>query len=47
MMFELQDWYVPNTVDIKNYLTEIETKNIKLIQRYEKYAVDYGDEFGR
>lgn len=47
MMFELEDWYVPNTVDIKNYLTEIETKNIKLIQRYEKYAVDYGDEFGR
>jgi len=47
IMFELEDWYVPNTVDIKNYLTEIENKNIKLIQRYEKYAVDYGDEFGR
>ncbi len=47
MMFELEDWYVPNTVDIKNYLTDIEIKNIKLIQRYEKYAVDYGDDFGR
>jgi hypothetical protein len=47
LMFEMEEWYVPNTVDIKNYLTEVETKNIKLIQRYEKYAVDYGDEFGR
>jgi hypothetical protein len=47
ILFELEDWYVPNTVDIKNYLTDIEIKNIKLIQRYEKYAVDYGDDFGR
>jgi len=30
-MFELEDWYVPNTVDIKNYLTDIETKNMQLI----------------
>jgi hypothetical protein len=47
LMFEFEDWYVPNTVDIKDDLTEIEIKNIKLIQRYEKYAVDYGDDFGR
>lgn len=45
--FELQDWYIPNTVDIKGYLTEIEKKNIALIKRYEKYAEEYGDEYGR
>jgi hypothetical protein len=45
--FEMQDWYVPNTVDIKGYLTDIEKKNIEMIKRYEKYATDYGDEYGR
>ena len=39
--FETEDWYVPNTVDIKGFLTEIEKKNIALIKRYEKYAEDY------
>lgn len=45
--FENEDWYVPNTIDIKGYLTEVEKKNIALIKRYEKYAEEYGDEFGR
>jgi hypothetical protein len=45
--FEMQDWYVPNTVDIKGFLTDIEKKNIELIRRYEKYADEYGDEYGR
>lgn len=45
--YEMQDWYVPNTVDIKGYLTEIEKKNIAMIRRYEKYAAEYGDEYGR
>ena len=45
--FENEDWYVPNTVNIKGYLTDIEKKNIALIKRYEKYADDYGDEYGR
>ena len=45
--FENQDWYVPNTVDIKGFLTDIEKKNIALIKRYEKYAEEYGDEYGR
>jgi YARHG domain len=45
--FEMQDWYVPNTVDIKGFLTDIEKKNIELIKRYEKYAEEYGDEYGR
>jgi hypothetical protein len=46
-MFEDKDWYIPNTVDVKNDLTEIEKKNIALIKRYEKYAEDYGDDYGR
>jgi hypothetical protein len=45
--FELQDWYVPNTVNIKGFLTDVEKKNIALIKRYEKYAEQYGDEYGR
>lgn len=45
--FEMSDWYVPNTVDIKGLLTDIEKKNIALIKRYEKYAQEYGDEYGR
>jgi hypothetical protein len=45
--FELEDWYVPDTTDIKGRLTEIEKKNIALIKRYEKYADEYGDEYGR
>ena len=46
-MFENEDWYVPNTVDIRGFLTDTEKKNIALIKRYEKYADDYGDEYGR
>jgi hypothetical protein len=43
----MQDWYVPNTVDVKGLLTDIEKKNVEMTKRYEKYAVDYGDEYGR
>jgi hypothetical protein len=45
--FEKADWYIPNTVNIKGYLTDVEKKNIALIKRYEQYADDYGDEYGR
>lgn len=45
--FEMEEWYVPNTVDIKGFLTDIEKKNIEMIKRYEKYADEYGDEYGR
>jgi YARHG domain len=45
--FENEEWYVPNTIDIKNRLTDIEKKNIALIKKYEKYAEEYGDDFGR
>ncbi len=46
-MFEDKDWYIPNTVDVKKDLTDIEKKNIALIKRYEKYAEEYGDDYGR
>lgn len=45
--FENEEWYVPDTVDIRGRLTEIEKKNIDMIKRYEKYAEEYGDEYGR
>lgn len=46
-MFEMEEWYVPDNVEIKDRLTDIEKKNIALIKRYEKYAEEYGDEYGR
>ncbi|MBV9241043.1 MAG: YARHG domain-containing protein [Acidobacteria bacterium] len=46
-LFENEDWYVPDTTDIRGRLTDIEKKNIALIKRYEKYAEEYGDEYGR
>lgn len=45
--FEEEEWYVPDTTDIRGRLTDIEKKNIALIQRYEKYADEYGDGYGR
>ncbi len=46
-LFEDKNWYIPNTVDVKKDLTDIEKKNIALIKRFEKYAEEYGDDFGR
>ncbi len=46
-VFEINDWYVPNTVSVLKDLTDIEKKNIKLIKRYEKYQEDEGDSYGR
>ena len=45
--FENKSWYIPNTVDVKADLTEVEKKNIAKIKHYEKYAEEYGDDFGR
>lgn len=45
--FESSDWYVPHTTSVKINLTNVEKKNIALIKRYEAYADDYGDEYGR
>ncbi|MFM7671280.1 MAG: YARHG domain-containing protein [Bacteroidota bacterium] len=45
--FEMNDWYVPNTNSVQENLSSIEKRNISLIKRYEAYAEEYGDEFGR
>lgn len=45
--FDNQDWYMPMNTDIRNMLTEVEKKNVELIKRYEKYAAEYYDSFGR
>lgn len=45
--FDSHDWYMPVHVNIKSDLTDIEKQNIKLLLRYEKYAEEYYDEFGR
>ncbi len=45
--FENFDWYIPNSTDIKKDITDVEKKNIALIKKFEKYADEYGDDFGR
>lgn len=45
--FEAEEWYVPDNTDVCSKLTPLEKKNIEMIKRYEQYAEDYGDEFGR
>jgi hypothetical protein len=45
--FERYEDYIPLTVDVRNDLTEIEKKNEALIKRYEDYAKDFYDEYGR
>ncbi|MES2567284.1 MAG: YARHG domain-containing protein [Bacteroidota bacterium] len=40
-------WYIPVSTDITDGLTELETKNIELIKRYEKHAESYYDVYGR
>ncbi len=38
-------WYVPTSSNVE--VTEIEQKNVKLLTRYEKYAEEYYEYFGR
>jgi YARHG domain len=45
--FERFDWYIPNSTDIKKDITAIEKANITLIKKFEKYAEEYGDDYGR
>ena len=47
VFFDPQSWYIPVFNNIKNNLTDIEKKNIKLLLRYEKNAKEYYDSFGR
>lgn len=40
-------WYIPVSDNVDQELTELERKNIKLLMRFEKYAEDNYDTFGR
>ena len=46
-VFDQQDWYIPISTDVRKTLTSIELKNETLIKRYEKYAEDHYDDYGR
>ncbi len=45
--FDGEEWYMPMTIDIRNNLSPIEKENEVLLKRYEKYAQDYYDDYGR
>ncbi|TGD58874.1 YARHG domain-containing protein [Flavobacterium humi] len=45
--FDPVDWYVPVSNDVSKDLTAIEKSNIALLERFEKYAEDNYDTFGR
>ncbi len=45
--FETTDWYMPVSANVDAELTELERQNIALLKRFEKYAVDNYDTFGR
>ncbi|KAF2332489.1 YARHG domain-containing protein [Flavobacterium daemonense] len=45
--FDYVPWYVPISENVNNQLTETETQNIILLKRFEKYATDSYESFGR
>lgn len=45
--FGWQSWYMPVSINVTGELTELEKKNIELIARFEKYAEEAYDSFGR
>ena len=45
--FDDKDWYMPMAMNIAAQLTPVEKKNEALIKRYETYAAEYYDSFGR
>jgi hypothetical protein len=46
-IFDEQEWYIPISTDVRKKLTSVEIKNEALIKRYEKYAEEYYDDYGR
>ncbi|MCU0435327.1 MAG: YARHG domain-containing protein [Bacteroidia bacterium] len=46
-VFDALEWYIPMGVDIRHQLTDTEVRNISLIYRYEKYAEENYDDYGR
>ncbi|RYD52036.1 MAG: YARHG domain-containing protein [Sphingobacteriales bacterium] len=45
--FEQTDWYMPVSANVDAELTEVERQNIALLKRFEQYATDHYDTFGR
>lgn len=45
--FDFVEWYVPISDNVESQLTTLEVKNIALLKRFEKYAEDNYDTFGR
>ena len=45
--FENADWYVPVSNNVDADLTPLEKENVALLARFEKYAEDHYDTFGR
>lgn len=45
--FDFVDWYIPISNTVNEELTPLEKENIKLLERFEQYAEDNYDSFGR
>lgn len=45
--FDQVDWYIPLSDNVDNVLSPVEKENIVLLKRFEKYAEDNYDTFGR
>jgi hypothetical protein len=45
--FDPVDWYVPMFDNVEDKLTKLEVKNIALLKKFEQYAEDNYDTFGR
>lgn len=45
--FDRQDWYMPISMNVSTQLTNLESKNEALIKKYEAYANEQYDAFGR
>ncbi|WP_353166307.1 YARHG domain-containing protein [Empedobacter brevis] len=45
--FDYVDWYVPLYTNVEKELSPIEKENIALLKRFEKYATDNYDQYGR
>lgn len=45
--FEQTDWYIPVSDNVEKDLTPLEKENIALLARFEQYAEDHYDQFGR
>jgi hypothetical protein len=45
--FDAVEWYIPVSRNVDSELTSLEKANIKILERFEKYAEDNYDSFGR